>query len=215
VSAWESAPVITLSGNANINVNSTLKKMNSFGGEISGTVMNSESALSGTLVSAFNADGNVIASEISSQNGEYIVPSLAEGEFTLKASRVGAQTTEYPEKIQINYVSSFIKDGINLLLIPTDVKDKPVLPKEYKLLQNYSNPFNPSTKIGYELPNAGFVELKVFDVLGNEVANLVNGEMNAGRHEITFNAKNLSSGMYFYRIKAGNFVKTMKMILMK
>lgn len=219
VSAWESAPLITLSGNATVNVNSTLKKMNSFGGEISGTVsgtvMNSEFALSGTLVSAFNADGNVIASEISSQNGEYIVPSLAEGEFTLKASRVGAQTIEYPEKIQINYVSSFIKDGINLLLTPTDVKDKPVLPKEYKLIQNYSNPFNPLTKIAYELPTAGFVELKVFDVLGNEVATLVNGELNAGRHEVTFNAKNLSSGMYFYRIKAGNFVKTMKMILMK
>ncbi len=215
VSAWESAPVITLSGNANINVNSTLKKMNSFGGEISGTVMNSESALSGTLVSAFNADGKVIASEISSQNGEYIVPCLSEGELTVKASRVGTQTTEYSEKIQINYVSSLTKDGVNLLLTPTDVKDKPVQPKEYRLMQNYSNPFNPSTKIVFELPNSGYVELKVFDVLGNEVAALVNGEMNAGRHEITFNAKNLSSGMYFYRIKTGNFVKTMKMILMK
>jgi hypothetical protein len=215
VSAWESASVITLSGNANINVNSTLKKMNSFGGEISGTVMNSESALSGTLVSAFNAGGNVIASEISSQNGEYIIPCLSEGELTVKASRVGTQTTEYSEKIQINYVSSLTKDGVNLLLTPTDVKDKPVLPKEYKLMQNYSNPFNPSTKIVFELPNTGFVELKVFDVLGNEVTVLVNGEMNAGRHEITFDAKNLSSGMYFYRIKAGNFVKTMKMILMK
>jgi hypothetical protein len=135
--------------------------------------------------------------------------------LTVKASRVGAQTTEYFEKIQINYVSSFIKNGINLLLTTTDVKDKPVLPKEYNLMQNYSNPFNPSTKIVFELPNTGYVELKVFDVMGNEVATLVNGEMIAGRHEITFNAKNLSSGMYFYRITAGNFTKTMKMILMK
>ena len=81
--------------------------------------------------------------------------------------------------------------------------------------QNYPNPFNPSTKLKYSVPQTSRVQIKVYDVLGNEVATLVNEEKPAGVYEANWNAANLSSGVYFYQIKAGNYVETKKMILMK
>ncbi len=89
------------------------------------------------------------------------------------------------------------------------------IPKEYALAQNYPNPFNPSTNIKYSIPEASFVQLKVYDILGNEVATLVNEEQNIGNYNIEFNASALPSGVYFYRIQAGSFVDTKKMLLLK
>lgn len=86
---------------------------------------------------------------------------------------------------------------------------------EYSLLQNYPNPFNPSTVIEFNIPNNGNVSLKVFNILGQEVAELLNNEIAAGYHKINFDGTNLSSGIYFYRIFAGDFVKTNKMLLIK
>ena len=88
-------------------------------------------------------------------------------------------------------------------------------PAEFSLKQNYPNPFNPSTKISYALPSKSFVTLKVYDVIGNEVASLVNQEQAEGEHNISFDASSLSSGIYFYKLTAGSFVKTMKMILLR
>jgi hypothetical protein len=96
------------------------------------------------------------------------------------------------------------------------------LPIAFSLDQNYPNPFNPSTKIKYTIPNVTLsgvegsrVILKVYDVLGDEVATLVNEEKPAGNYEISFDASKLSSGVYFYQIQAGNFVETKKMILIR
>ena len=89
------------------------------------------------------------------------------------------------------------------------------LPKEYNLAQNYPNPFNPLTKIRFGIPQAGFVTLKVYDVLGNEVATLVNEEKPAGSYEVEFDATLLTSGVYFYKLQAGSFVETKKMILLR
>jgi hypothetical protein len=88
-------------------------------------------------------------------------------------------------------------------------------PKQFALEQNYPNPFNPTTLISYQLPVASEVSLKVYDVLGKEVATLVNERQEAGTYHFNFNASSLSSGVYFYRIKAGNFVSTKKMMLVK
>ena len=85
----------------------------------------------------------------------------------------------------------------------------------YSLEQNYPNPFNPSTTIKYQIPELSFVTIKVYDVLGNEITTLVNEEKPAGNFEVEFNASNLTSGIYFYRIQAGDFVETKKMVLMK
>jgi hypothetical protein len=89
------------------------------------------------------------------------------------------------------------------------------LPKVFALEQNYPNPFNPSTVMSYQLPVASNVSLKVYDVLGREVATLVNGRQEAGRYSVSFNAASFASGVYFYRLQAGNFVQTKKMMLVK
>ena len=87
--------------------------------------------------------------------------------------------------------------------------------KEFLLLQNYPNPFNPSTVICYQLPTSSDITLKVFDVLGNEVASIINEYKSAGRYEVEFNASALPSGVYFYRLIAGDFFSTKKMLLLK
>jgi hypothetical protein len=88
-------------------------------------------------------------------------------------------------------------------------------PSTFSLEQNYPNPFNPSTVISYQLPVSGDVILKVYDVLGNEAATLVNEEKPAGSYSVQFNATNLAGGVYFYQLKAGSFVETKKMLMLK
>ena len=89
------------------------------------------------------------------------------------------------------------------------------LPLEFALFQNFPNPFNPITAINYHIPELSFVTLKVYDVLGREVIALVNEKKPAGSYEVEYNASSLASGIYFYRLQAGNFVETKKMILLK
>ena len=123
----------------------------------------------------------------------------------------------------------------NFFDISTGVEDEYLInPVEFELSQNYPNPFNPSTVIGYQLPVSGNVSLKVYDVLGNEVATLVNEELASGEYEVEFSAKggsasggnaslgssfqvvrNLASGIYFYQLRYGDFIQTKKMILLK
>ncbi len=98
---------------------------------------------------------------------------------------------------------------------PTSASDLPPAVSSYTLTQNYPNPFNPSTRIVYQIPDAGNVSLKVYDLLGNEVAVLADEYKPAGRYETEFGARNLSSGVYLYRLQAGSFIQTRKMILLK
>jgi hypothetical protein len=102
---------------------------------------------------------------------------------------------------------------IDLSLV--DVDQTPEIISDFRLEQNFPNPFNPSTSIQYALSSRQFVSLKVFDVLGNEVATLINEDKPAGSYQIDFNANDLSSGIYFYQLKAGSFVDTKKMILLR
>ena len=88
-------------------------------------------------------------------------------------------------------------------------------PNSYNLAQNYPNPFNPTTTIQYSIPERSSVTLKIYDVLGNELAILVDEEKTAGSYEVNFNASQLASGIYFYKLQAGNFIDTKKMLLMK
>lgn len=89
------------------------------------------------------------------------------------------------------------------------------LPKEFQLFQNYPNPFNPVTSIKFDIPKSTFVKMKVYDILGKEVAELVNTDMEAGRYEVNWDGTNLASGIYFYRIETKDFTKVMKMVLLK
>lgn len=101
-------------------------------------------------------------------------------------------------------------------VILNDVKStRTVIPSAYALYQNYPNPFNPATKITFDLPQSGLVNLTVYDVLGRKVAVLLNDFTQAGTHSVRFNASNLSSGVYIYKITAGKFSDTKKLLLMK
>lgn len=97
----------------------------------------------------------------------------------------------------------------------TFVDDETTQPTDFILSQNFPNPFNPSTTIKFAVPQTSQVLIKVFDVLGNEIETLVNQEKHSGTYEITWNAVNLPSGVYFYRLQAGSFVQTRKMILLR
>lgn len=105
-------------------------------------------------------------------------------------------------------------DGTTVIVAKTEVEINSV-PQKFELLNNYPNPFNPSTVISYNLPIDSKVSLKIFDVLGNEVATLVDDQMTAGTHSVTFNAGSLTSGVYIYSIQAGNFTQTKKLMLTK
>jgi hypothetical protein len=89
------------------------------------------------------------------------------------------------------------------------------VPMVYNLYQNYPNPFNPSTTIKFDIPKQDFVNIKIYDLLGREVSELLNERLNAGSYEITMEAGNLSSGVYFYRINTSGFRDVKKMVLIK
>jgi len=110
-----------------------------------------------------------------------------------------------------------VRNGETIALVnpSTGVKDNSGRPLEFKLHQSYPNPFNPSTTINFTIPNAAFVTLKIFDINGREAATILKKELPAGVHSIKWNAVNLTSGVYFYRLEAGNFTATKKLLLLK
>jgi hypothetical protein len=112
--------------------------------------------------------------------------------------------------------NAILRGVLDYMNITTDAEqDADATPKEFKLYQNYPNPFNPTTKISWQSPVGSWQTLKVYDILGNEVATLVDEYKPAGMHNVQFTMHNLTSGIYFYKLKAGNFVETRKMIYLK
>jgi hypothetical protein len=96
-----------------------------------------------------------------------------------------------------------------------DVRNYNEVVTSYELFANYPNPFNPTTTIRYQLPQAGKASLKIFDILGREVQTLVDEVQISGSYSVNFNASSLASGVYFYRLQSGNFVSTKKMLMVK
>ena len=111
--------------------------------------------------------------------------------------------------VQVDYVQLIQKTVV------TGINDRNVGPNQFSLSQNYPNPFNPTTTINFNLAKSSNVNLSVYNILGQRVAQLVNGFMDAGKHSIKFNASNFASGVYIYRIEAGNFKANKKMVLLK
>jgi hypothetical protein len=99
--------------------------------------------------------------------------------------------------------------------VASGVKRDELLPHHYNLGQNFPNPFNPSTEIQFSLPHRNFVTLKIFDLLGREVATLVSEELSAGNYSTRWDAAGMPSGVYFYRLQAGEFVETKKLLLLR
>jgi hypothetical protein len=177
---------------------------------------NSDTLLaSGKQVILINTGAGTLGSVIDLGDGTYeaaITSPIAEGSDTISAIVIsGTDTVTIFWKAIVTYAN------------PTSIDENKLTPHSFYLYQNSPNPFNPTTKIKYIIPNvivsrvkqSQFVTLKVYDVLGNEVAILVNKEQEAGTYEVEFDASSLSSGTYFYKLQAGSFVDTRKMILLK
>jgi plastocyanin len=105
--------------------------------------------------------------------------------------------------------------GIVNVMDPVGVPEEELIAKKFELSQNFPNPFNPSTKINFVIPTESFVTLKVYDLLGNTIATLMNEVKSVGNYEVEFNADNLSSGTYIYQLRAGEFIETKKMTLLR
>jgi hypothetical protein len=151
------------------------------------------------MLAGFTTDGRPIVHDPAKSNGySYIFnkTSLSQSWF----NKGGIAYTFYlPDSVTLNAVNT----------------EQNILSDNYELLQNYPNPFNPNTNISFSIPQAGFTKLTVYDILGNEVAVLVDDFLNAGNYTTTFNAANLSSGVYIYRIQTENYTKAKQMILLK
>jgi hypothetical protein len=113
----------------------------------------------------------------------------------------------------LNYSVDGVIDLIQNLNKPYNVNVR--IPKEFSLKQNYPNPFNPSTTIEYTIPDNSFVTLKVYDMLGKEVASIVNKYQEQGSYIAVWNASDFSSGTYIYKLSAGNYTESKKMVLSK
>ncbi|OGV04748.1 MAG: hypothetical protein A3J84_05080, partial [Ignavibacteria bacterium RIFOXYA2_FULL_37_17] len=157
---------------------------------------------------AFDSEGKLYGSSGLSQtiNSELIMIDTSDGTGTLIGS------------IGFKAVSGLTIKGS--VVVSTNEKKSDQFPTVYNLAQNYPNPFNPTTKIKFTIPEEGtkhslLVQLKVYDVLGNEVETLVNEIKPAGNYEINFDASGLSSGVYFYKLIAGDYLSTKKMLLIK
>ncbi|MFA5670773.1 MAG: T9SS type A sorting domain-containing protein [Balneolaceae bacterium] len=183
------------------------------------------------------ADSTKIFAEFSSLDGSSFY--AAGGNTLYEWSQVDEKlhtVHEFENKITGLYVSGIDEQGIGTTYIltknelfafsngtMTSIKKLPVSnelepssqPNQITLFQNYPNPFNPSTIISYQLPVSGLVKLDVFDMLGRKVATLIDGRTPAGLHEVTFNAQGLSSGMYFYRLKANGITETKRLTIIK
>ena len=169
---------------------------------------NSDTLLAGGLQLVLSNTGTgSIGSVTDLGNGIYqavVTAPLAVGIDTISAKVIsGTDTVLIYRKAIITYIN------------PSSIKENNQRAGSYYLFQNYPEPFNPETKIKYRIPGMSFVTLSVYDVLGNEIRILVTEEKTPGIYEVKFNASALPSGIYFYQLKAGNFIQTKKMILLK
>jgi photosystem II stability/assembly factor-like uncharacterized protein len=162
--------------------------------------------VSGTNLFSSTYEGSVFLSKDNGASWTAIdsgLPNISVGSLSVSDRYIFAGTTDGVWRRPLSEIITGVKDQSN------------EIPSQFILEQNYPNPFNPSTTIRFQVPSSSFVNLKVYDVLGNEVATLVNEEKLAGSYEVNFDAKGLSSGIYFYTLNAGSVIETKKMILLK
>jgi hypothetical protein len=163
------------------------------------TVTGTTSKVGGELV---NASGNVVA----------VVNSTSSNPFTLTAPSAGTYTVNAGFKNPTRKWGS-TSTVINVTGIDEDLVG--LRPQTFALYANYPNPFNPTTKIRYAISQTAFTSLKVYSILGEEVSTLINEEKTPGVYEVNFDATNLTSGTYLYKLQAGNYTETKKMVFLK
>jgi len=218
---WQQADSIYINGSLS-NVNILMPRDSSVGGgRINGTVtVNSQLVnLSDVMVLAKSTDYNLWYNYgFLKDSSQFRIADLPYGNYKLFAQKIGFND-EVSTDLQIS-PSNTIIDGVNIPIFVSSIGGENLLPNEIQLYQNYPNPFNPSTKIRFTIPSVGtslmkFVQLKIYDILGNEVATLVNEQKEPGYYEIEFEGTNLSSGVYLLSLNLNNTIITRKMMLVK
>lgn len=182
------------------------------------TVFNNKTTLNWSTASELNNTGFGIEKSFFDEKSKSFMEWKTIGFVPGKGTAVSKQEYSYIDDEEI-----FCKTAYRLKQIDFDgsynnsflIEVAPQLPKEFSISQNYPNPFNPGTVIKYQLPVNSKVIIKVYDILGKEIATLVNEVKPAGKYEINFNAAQFTSGVYLYKIHAGNYIQTKKMILIK
>lgn len=220
---WANATPITVNGNSLSGIDLYPRPLpDSARGytSINGSVAHSggmAGAFAGAMVFASYQNGGIAGYTLSDGQGKFLIDGLAPGSYTVSAD-VPGYTLVSSAQTSPTYDASGKPVGgtVSLILQTTSVQTvTKVLPTAYSIEQNYPNPFNPSTTIRYTLPIWGTVSVRVYNILGQLVTTLVDGNQNAGTYAVTFNASSLSSGVYFYRIESGSFVAIKKMMLLK
>ncbi len=221
----DSLNAINLTGNVKLSgIYVIMEKLNSIGGEISGTITsNSNSPLSGTLILAIDSSGDTVSTSISRYDGNYSIPSLTNGSYTIQANKIGYDKKTYPQKVVINLSSIPAVSEINISIIPTAIEGTSNnISESFVLLQNYPNPFNPSTVIVYTIPRDlaySNVRLTVYDIQGRIVKTLLDKELPAGKYMTKWDGKDnfgrqAASGVYLYSLSVGEkqFIGKMNLI---
>lgn len=177
---------------------------------VTGLVLNNNNQpVKDAVVYAMNGE-EFIGHGVTNSKGEYKINGLPEGDFILVAHKIGSQSDT--RNISLNEKGA---ENVTFRVIQNANFSAVTDPFDFTLSQNYPNPFNPSTVISYSLPKEGLVTLKVFNTAGQQVAELVNSVQNAGTYNVEFNANDLSSGVYYYRLDGSGLTETKKMILVK
>ncbi len=172
-------------------------------------------AVPGANMFLLDAQGGVAGFATTDMHGSFVIPSVESGSYTLVADKAGYSAPSTPVQVGGSTFDVTTSDITMTADGTTGVQAASGVPQNYELSQNYPNPFNPSTVIRYALPAAGNVSLKVFNLLGQEVATLASGYQAAGTYSTVLDAQLLSSGVYFYRLEAGSFHDTRRMLLLK
>jgi hypothetical protein len=164
--------------------------------EVQITVSGTSNDVAGELV---DASGTVVAVNNGTSSNPFTLTAPGPGNYTVIAG----------------YAGPLRWDSASVSITLTDIGDNLSNPLEYRLYDNYPNPFNPSTILRYSIPEEAFTSIKIYDAIGNQISLLVNESKPAGVYEVEFNGAGLSSGIYFYTLEAGSFKQTKKMILNK
>ena len=215
---WQNADSLLIDTNI-VDKNISLLRDSSYGfGSIGGNITFSNMSLQeeyeGITILARNlGNGALYSYNFGKELGDYKVSNIPYGTYELVGQRIGLENA-VSQIVTIDPTSNQIT-GINLNFTIVDIQDEVIFPDEIVLYQNYPNPFNPATNILFYLPRADNVKLQVINILGESIETLVNDEMSAGLHSITFNGNNLASGVYFIVLESRQLVISKKMILLK
>ena len=186
----------------------------SIGGFITFNNFTDESNYEGITILAKNTDNGALYSyNFGKELGDYKVSNIPYGTYELIAQKIGLENA-ISQTVTIDPINNQIT-GINLNFLISDLQTEAELPNGFILYQNFPNPFNPYTTITFQLFEYEFVKLKVYDILGNEIANLINETKSPGHYQIEFDATNLVSGIYFYQLSIGSLTSTKKMVVLK